>query len=379
MAGWFENSPLWDQLALKEGKVERQGWLTYYDTAKPRGERRFFIMRGVNLTCFESEVMEDSGVRVACLNKSQISYTEPRAICLAGDWYSIRAGFVWDSESRSLSFECEDEADARAWVALAITKEGATAGQAPIDAQAHTGTTPQQPHQNGGTSLRARPPVPAYPHESEYGGGKDYVSAPYNGGKSILEPEIVFGAKEEDEWRCWPSGPLPPNSKILGTDQNIMSYAADEGVEVMATEGNGKFGIGIGLKQAHRGIEISDGRFGVQISEMAPGGAAELARNAGQQIRVGDYLLAIDGWSCSQRHSSEVAEKMVGEEGSEITISVARPIGPSRVFAQPWWWIQAGVTRFDTTLKRSRISSERTVLEKIYAASTGWIPGAKGL
>ena len=171
--------------------------------------------------------------------------------------------------------------------------------------------------------------------------------------------QIVFGAKEEDEWRCWPSGPLPPNSKILGTDQNIMSYAADEGVEVMATEGNGKFGIGIGLKQAHRGIEISDGRFGVQISEMAPGGAAELARNAGQQIRVGDYLLAIDGWSCSQRHSSEVAEKMVGEEGSEITISVARPIGPSRVFAQPWWWIQAGVTRFDTTLKRSRISSER--------------------
>ena len=171
--------------------------------------------------------------------------------------------------------------------------------------------------------------------------------------------QIVFGAKEEDEWRCWPSGPLPPNSKILGTDQNIMSYAADEGVEVMATEGNGKFGIGIGLKQAHRGIEISDGRFGVQISEMAPGGAAELARNAGQQIRVGDYLLAIDGWSCSQRHSSEVAEKMLGEEGSEIKISVARPIGPSRVFAQPWWWIQAGVTRFDTTLKRSRISSER--------------------
>lgn len=174
--------------------MERQGWLTYYDTAKPRGERRFFIMRGVNLTCFESEVMEDSGVRVACLNKSQISYTEPRAICLAGDWYSIRAGFVWDSESRSLSFECEDVADARAWVALAITKEGATAGQAPIDAQEHTGTTPQQPHQNGGTSLRARPPVPAYPHESEYGGGKDYVSAPYNGGKSILEPEVCESA-----------------------------------------------------------------------------------------------------------------------------------------------------------------------------------------
>jgi len=46
----------------------------------------------------------------------------------------------------------------------------------------------------------------------------------------------------------------------------------------MATESNGKFGIGVGLKQAHRGIEISDGRFGVQISEIAPGGAADLVR-----------------------------------------------------------------------------------------------------
>jgi len=171
--------------------------------------------------------------------------------------------------------------------------------------------------------------------------------------------QIVFGAKDEDEWRCWPSGPLPPNSKILGTDQNIMSYTADEGVAVMATEGNGKFGVGIGLKQAHRGIEISDGRFGVQISEVAAGGAAEAARNAGSQIRVGDYILYIDGWSCAQRRTSEVAERIVGEEGSEVTISVARPIGPSRVFAQPWWWIQAGVTRFDTTLIRSKIKTER--------------------
>ncbi len=32
--------------------------------------------------------------------------------------------------------------------------------------------------------------MPAFPHESEYGGGKAYVSAPYNGGKSILEPEV---------------------------------------------------------------------------------------------------------------------------------------------------------------------------------------------
>lgn len=138
-----------------------------------------------------------------------------------------------------------------------------------------------------------------------------------------------------------------------------MSYTADEGVAVMATEGNGKFGVGIGLKQAHRGIEISDGRFGVQISEVAAGGAAEAARNAGSQIRVGDYILYIDGWSCAQRRTSEVAERIVGEEGSEVTISVARPIGPSRVFAQPWWWIQAGVTRFDTTLIRSKIKTER--------------------
>lgn len=167
--------------------------------------------------------------------------------------------------------------------------------------------------------------------------------------------QVVFGAKDEDEWRCWPSGPLPPNSKILGTDQNIMSYAEDEGVAVMATEGDGKFGVGIGLKQAHRGIQISDGRFGVQISQIAPGGTAEAARNAGKQLRVGDYLLFVDGWSCAQRRTSEVAEKIVGAEGSQVTISIARPIGPSRVFAQPWWWIQAGVTRFDTTLTRSRI------------------------
>ena len=43
-----------------------------------------------------------------------------------------------------------------------------------------------------------------------------------------------------------------------------------------------------------------------QISEIAKGGAADLARNAGHQIRTGDYVLYIDGWSCSQRHSTEV-------------------------------------------------------------------------
>ena len=81
--------------------------MTYYDTSKPRGERRLFILRGAYLTCFESEVMEDSGVRVACVADSQIAYTDGRAICLAGDWYSIRAGFTWKREGKSLSFECE--------------------------------------------------------------------------------------------------------------------------------------------------------------------------------------------------------------------------------------------------------------------------------
>lgn len=81
--------------------------MTYYDTSKPRGERRFFILRGANLTCFESELMEDSGVRVACVADSQIAYTDSRAICLAGDWYYIRAGFMWEREGKSLSFECE--------------------------------------------------------------------------------------------------------------------------------------------------------------------------------------------------------------------------------------------------------------------------------
>ena len=171
---------LWDQLALREGKVERQGWMTYYDTAKPCGERRFFILRGVNLTCFESELMEDSGVRVACLQNARITYTDARAICLAGDWYSIRAGFAWEREGQVLHFECQDEADAQAWVARARA----------LGAAAAPDTVPE-PHQDLlSDALRSRPPPPAYPHESEYGGGKAYVSAPYNGGKSLLEPEV---------------------------------------------------------------------------------------------------------------------------------------------------------------------------------------------
>ena len=176
---------LWDQLALREGKVERQGWMTYYDTAKPCGERRFFILRGVNLTCFESELMEDSGVRVACLQNARITYTDARAICLAGDWYSIRAGFAWEREGQVLHFECQDEADAQAWVARA----GALGASAAPDTAPETGAV------SGAAdllldALRSRPPPPAYPHESEYGGGKAYVSAPYNGGKSLLEPEV---------------------------------------------------------------------------------------------------------------------------------------------------------------------------------------------
>ena len=183
------NQALWDQLALREGKVERQGWLTYYDTAKPRGERRFFILRGVNLTCFESALMEDSGVRVACLQNARVAYTDARAICLAGDWYSIRAGFTWEREGEVLHFECEDEADAQAWVARA-SAQGAAQGVAPDAAQAPDGAAPE-PHQGlPQDAERGRPPPPAYPHESEYGGGLAYVSAPYNGGKSLFEPEV---------------------------------------------------------------------------------------------------------------------------------------------------------------------------------------------
>lgn len=316
-----------------------------------------------------------------------VTYTDARPICLAGDWYAVRAGFTWERSGASLSFECDDEQDAQAWVALALAKDGVTEGRPPgapgggADAPHDAGMHPvsiaaAQVGSRADPTVRA-PAAASYPHESEYGGGKDYVSAPYNGGKSILEPENVFFAKDEDEWRCWPSGPLPPNAKILGTDQNIMTYGADEGVKVLATEHEtGKFGVGVGLKQAHRGIEISDGRFGVQISEIAPGGAAWAARNAGKNIRVGDYILYVDGWSCSQRHSSEVASKMVGEEGSQVLISVARPIGPSRVFAQPWWWIQAGVTRFDTCLTRARIQAEP---DGWWEIATRWIPGSPGL
>ena len=203
--GWTTWQPLWDQLTLREGKVERQGWMTFYDTAKPRGERRFFILRGVNLTCFESEVMEDSGVRVACLRNAKVSYADVRAICLAGQWYSIRQGFVWESDGKSLSFECEDEADARAWVALATAAGRATLSEAPAGAAAANGQAPQTQVDEGHKQARARPAPPAYPHESEYGGGKDYVSAPYNGGKSILEPEVG--------WRRTTRDSLPPSSR----------------------------------------------------------------------------------------------------------------------------------------------------------------------
>ena len=164
--------------------------MTFYDTSKPRGERRFFILRGVNLTCFESEVMEDSGVRVASLRNATVTYADKKAICLAGDWYSIREGFVWENEGRSLSFECEDESDARAWVALATSDGRAAVGEAPASAVEANGQA-QTVQGNEQKAVRSRPPQPAYPHESEYGGGKDYVSAPYNGGKSILEPEVA--------------------------------------------------------------------------------------------------------------------------------------------------------------------------------------------
>ena len=51
--------------------------------------------------------------------------------------------------------------------------------------------------------------------------------------------------------------------------------------------------------RAAQGIEISEGKFSVQISVIQPGGTAEGARQAGK-MRVGDFLLSVDGWSCAQ-------------------------------------------------------------------------------
>jgi len=51
--------------------------------------------------------------------------------------------------------------------------------------------------------------------------------------------------------------------------------------------------------RAAQGIEISEGKFSVQVSVIQPGGTAEGARQAGK-MRVGDFLLSVDGWSCAQ-------------------------------------------------------------------------------
>lgn len=74
-----------------------------------------------------------------------------------------------------------------------MAKKGATAGQAPAATPTQDGLN-QSHHKgvNGGGSdgVNALRTVPNYPHESEYGGGKAYVSAPYTGGKSLFEPEV---------------------------------------------------------------------------------------------------------------------------------------------------------------------------------------------
>jgi hypothetical protein len=63
------------------------------------------------------------------------------------------------------------------------------------------------------------------------GGGSAYTAEQYNGGVSILEPDVLFQDDApklldgDSKWRCWPSGPLPPNTKILGTDANMLTVA----------------------------------------------------------------------------------------------------------------------------------------------------------
>jgi hypothetical protein len=63
------------------------------------------------------------------------------------------------------------------------------------------------------------------------GGGSAYAAEQYKGGVSILEPDVLFQDDApkfldgDSKWRCWPSGPLPPNTKILGTDANMLTVA----------------------------------------------------------------------------------------------------------------------------------------------------------
>jgi len=128
----------------------------------------------------------------------------------------------------------------------------------------------------------------------------------------------------------------------------------------MTGESN-KCGIGIGLKHASQGIAITEGKFSIQVSEILYGGPAEGVKWNGK-LRSGDFLLSIDGWSTDEKEISEVAERMLGDKGTEVRITVARLVGPHRFFFQPNVWLQMGVVRFNMTLQRAPVAERYAIL-----------------
>eukprot|EP00960_Hanusia_phi_P051242 760670-Hanusia_phi.AAC.6 len=295
--------------------------------------------------------------------------TPPRNVSLDGKEYSIRSGFLaQDKLMRELEFECEDENDAGHWVqAFCLIESVQLLSNVPDFAGQESGEGGEGADAQGVASSR-------YPHESEYGGGKNYVSAPYIGGKSIFEPQVLFdkdATNSDSEWRCWPSGPLPPNDRIIGSDQNMCSWSLDQGVRVDATESNGRVGIGIGLKQAHQGVEISEGKFGVQISEISSGGTAEAARQVVLSIKlvvVRDRAVVDRRGNCESETSSYPWTAGPAPSGTRRRLQRScqerrgrrsRSRWQGLLWAQPNWWLQLGVVRFKCTLRRAKMKPPR--------------------
>ena len=50
-----------DQLLLREGRVLKKGWLTFYDLTQTHGEKRYFVLRDKSFLYFEDESVQDPG------------------------------------------------------------------------------------------------------------------------------------------------------------------------------------------------------------------------------------------------------------------------------------------------------------------------------
>ena len=89
---------------------------------------------------------------------------------------------------RGLEFECEDDHDAGQWVQALCSIESVQLLSSVPEFSREGVRREEEDVQGQGVASSQR-----YPHESEYGGGKNYVSAPYIGGKSIFEPQVGEG------------------------------------------------------------------------------------------------------------------------------------------------------------------------------------------